>query len=166
APHQSPPCARGRLHPSRRPAALRNSQKPLPLPPLRFGGGRGEGEGTHQLPSTSRVSRPRLSSETEALSPHSAQRMSPCANSVEKIMSSKVSPSPSAYHGPSPAMRSSTSAAGVSGSAAKRQEQRRQYNSTCMADLPSGSFISAGPRLRGGEGRTTFDRQTCDGSRV
>src|SRR5439155_12986863 len=89
----------------------------------------------------------------------------PCANRVEKIMSSNVSPSPSAYQGPSQAMRSSTSAAGVFGSAAKRQEQRRQYNSTCMADLPSGSFASAGPRLRGGEGADDF-RQTCDGSGV
>src|SRR5258708_2643294 len=54
---------------------------------------------------------------------------------VEKIISSNVSPSPRAYQGPSAVMRSSTSAAGVSGEAAKRQEQCGQKSSTCMANL-------------------------------
>src|SRR5262249_7048394 len=77
-------------------------------------------------------------SVTEAGSPHSEQRILPQAISVEKIMSSKVSPSPSAYQGPSSAMRSSTSPAGVSGSAANEQQQRGQYSSTCMALLQIG----------------------------
>src|SRR5262245_53459543 len=81
------------------------------------------------------VSRPRLSSLTETGSPQSGQRMAPLSISVEKIMSSNVSPSPRAYQGPSSAMRSNTSAAGVSGEAANRHEQCGQYNSTCMANL-------------------------------
>src|SRR5216683_615101 len=89
----------------------------------------------HQLPSTSIASCPRLSSETTTDSPHSEQRIVPRSNRVVKIISSKVSPSPSAYHGPSSAIRSSTSAAGVSGEAANRQQQFGQNNSTCMARL-------------------------------
>jgi hypothetical protein len=81
------------------------------------------------------VSWPRLCSVTETASPHSVQRMVPQAKSVEKIMSSNVSPSPRAYHGPSSAMRSSTSAAGVWGAAANEHAQFGQYNSTCMANL-------------------------------
>src|SRR5262249_55879275 len=90
---------------------------------------------SHQLPRTSMVSRPRLSSLTVTGSPHSGQRMTPSPMRVAKIMSSNVSPSPRAYQGPSAVIRSSTSAAGVSGEAAKRQKQCGQYSSTCMANL-------------------------------
>src|SRR5262249_42605483 len=90
---------------------------------------------SHQLPRTSIVSWPRLCSLTVADSPHSAQRIDPQANNVEKIMSSNVSPSPSAYHGPSSTMRSNTSAAGASGEAVNERQQLGQYSSTCMAHL-------------------------------
>src|SRR5205807_311594 len=101
--------------------------------PRACGVGEARERSAYQLPSTSIVSCPRLCSVTDAASPHSAQRIVPQANSVEKIMSSYVSPSPSAYHGPSSAMRSSTSPAGASGSAANEQPQLGQYSSTCMA---------------------------------
>src|SRR5579871_4316010 len=52
-------------------------------------------------------------------------------------MSSNVSPSPSAYQGPSSVMRSRTSAAGVSGGATKRQAHVGQYSSICTANLPA-----------------------------
>src|SRR5262249_12587123 len=78
---------------------------------------------------------PRLSSLTETASPQSGQRMAPRDVRAAKIMSSKVSPSPSAYHGPSSAIRSRTSSAAVSGGAAKRLEQHGQYSSTCMGAL-------------------------------
>src|SRR5579875_208928 len=89
----------------------------------------------HQLPKTSIVNCPRLCSETDTASPHSVQRMAPQTNRVEKIISSNVSPSPSAYHGPPSAMRSRISAAEVSGEAANEQEQLGQKSSTCMAVL-------------------------------
>src|SRR5579883_2545629 len=47
-------------------------------------------------------------------------------------MSSKVSPSPRPYQGPSSIIFSKTSSAEVSGGAVKAQEQFSQYSSTCM----------------------------------
>src|SRR5262245_62173516 len=92
-------------------------------------------ESAHQLPSTSRAIWPRLCSLTCTASPHSLQRIVPHEKRVVKIISSNVSPSPRAYHGPSSAIRSSTSAAGVSGSAQNEQQQFGQKSSTCMAHL-------------------------------
>src|SRR5207237_9565758 len=89
----------------------------------------------YQLARVSIVSLPRLSSVTETGLPHSGQRMAPRDMRAAKIMSSNVSPSPRAYEGPSSVMRSITSVAGVSGSAAKQQKQLGQDNSICMAYL-------------------------------
>ena len=44
--------------------------------------------------------RPRLSSLTETGSPHAGQKILPSSIKAEKIMSSKVAPSPREYHGP------------------------------------------------------------------
>src|SRR5262249_36794470 len=104
--------ARGRLAVP----AGRTARRPRPRP----------GSGSYHEPSTSIASWPRLCSETDTGSPHSEQRMVPQANNVAKIMSSNVSPSPRAYHGPSSAMRSRTSAAGVSGDSQNRQWQLGQ----------------------------------------
>src|SRR5438128_1595372 len=65
--------------------------------------------------------------------------MAPRAMRAEKIMSSKVSPSPRPYQGPSSVMRRIISSADVSGGGVNRQEQLSQNSSICMGLLHDGT---------------------------
>jgi hypothetical protein len=91
-----------------------------------------DSEIVYHCASNSIAACPKLSSLTETGRRQSGQQIEPRDVKAVKIISSNVSPSPSANHGPSSIMRLSTSRAGVSGGAIKRWQQRWQNNSICM----------------------------------